>query len=138
MCTKYWFEPLKGRDHSKDLGVDGRNQKGSQQSRFRGCGLNSSGLQYGQMVGCCEHGNETSSFISVFLTSQEVCIMELVGLVGYLIRNPFILLSCVMERLNSLRDVALEKTNMTSQLRAHFMRCEQTTHNRHRVCIYRN
>jgi hypothetical protein len=24
MCTKFWLEILKGRDHSEDLGLDGR------------------------------------------------------------------------------------------------------------------
>jgi hypothetical protein len=24
MCTKFWLESLKGRDHSEDLSVDGR------------------------------------------------------------------------------------------------------------------
>jgi hypothetical protein len=24
MCTKFWLEGLKGRDHSEDLGIDGK------------------------------------------------------------------------------------------------------------------
>jgi hypothetical protein len=24
MCIKFWLESLKGRDHSEDLGIDGR------------------------------------------------------------------------------------------------------------------
>jgi hypothetical protein len=24
MCSKFWFERLRGRDHSEDLGIDGK------------------------------------------------------------------------------------------------------------------
>jgi hypothetical protein len=55
---------MKGRDHSKDLDVDGRiilewileNRKGK-------CELVSSGSGWGPVEGSCEHGNEPSSSI---------------------------------------------------------------------------
>jgi hypothetical protein len=37
MRTKFWLESLKGRDHSEDLGIDGRI------NRFEGCELDSYG-----------------------------------------------------------------------------------------------
>jgi hypothetical protein len=39
MRTKFWLENLKGRDHSQDLGIDGRILKVSQGNSLGGCGL---------------------------------------------------------------------------------------------------
>jgi hypothetical protein len=40
---------------------------------MEGCGLDSSGSEYGPVVSCCECGNEPSGYINVgnFLTRQE-------------------------------------------------------------------
>ena len=35
----------------------------SYSNRMGGCGLHSSAVVYGQVVGCCEHGNESSGSI---------------------------------------------------------------------------
>jgi hypothetical protein len=52
-------ENLKGRGHLEDLDADGwiilEEILGN---GVRRCGLDESGLGYGQLVGSCEHGNE--------------------------------------------------------------------------------
>jgi hypothetical protein len=54
-----WLENVKGRDHSEDLGVNGKiilNWISGE--RVGGCGLDSPGLGYGSVAGSCEYGNK--------------------------------------------------------------------------------
>jgi hypothetical protein len=46
------LENLKGRDHSEDLGVDGRIILEYMKNRLGRCGLDSCGSEYGQLEGC--------------------------------------------------------------------------------------
>jgi hypothetical protein len=55
--TKFWSENLKGRDHSEDLGVDGKIILGNWVGR---CGLNPSSRGLGPVAGSSEQGNELS------------------------------------------------------------------------------
>jgi hypothetical protein len=64
MHTKFLFEILKGRDHSKDLGVNGRIiLKWILGKWCVRCGLNSSGSEKGLVAGSCQHGNEPTIFM---------------------------------------------------------------------------
>jgi hypothetical protein len=80
------LENLKGRDHSEDLGIDGKIIL-KWIFRIVGEGLDSSGS--GLVAGSCEHGNEPSGFIkgrefldklSKLLASQDLCSVQLVRL----------------------------------------------------------
>jgi hypothetical protein len=59
MHTKVWSENLKERDHSEDLGIDGKiiseHILGNKVGR---CGMDASGSGYRPVAGSCEHGNE--------------------------------------------------------------------------------
>jgi hypothetical protein len=58
---KLCSENLNGRDHLEDVGVDGRIiLDGSKGDRVRRCGLDLSGLGYGPVASCYEHGNVPS------------------------------------------------------------------------------
>jgi hypothetical protein len=58
MHIEFSLENLKRREHSEDLGVDGRIiLKLSSGNRFAGFGLNSSGSGQGPVACSCEHGN---------------------------------------------------------------------------------
>jgi hypothetical protein len=52
------MESLKGRGHSKDIGVGERILELIYGNRVEMCGLDASGSGYGPISGCCEHGNE--------------------------------------------------------------------------------
>jgi hypothetical protein len=67
MYAKFWSENLKGKDHSEDLGIDGKTQVGR-------CTLDSSGSGQKQVVDSCEHGNESSSSIKarIFLSDYKL------------------------------------------------------------------
>jgi hypothetical protein len=56
-------ENLKGRDHLKDFGLDGRIILDWILNKVGGCGLDSSGLGYGPVVGSCEYGTKPSGSI---------------------------------------------------------------------------
>jgi len=62
MHTEFWSGKLKGRDYSRDLCLDGRIilELILKRSGIWKCGLDSSGIGYGSMMGSCEHGNEFS------------------------------------------------------------------------------
>jgi len=64
MYTKFWSENLKGRDHSKDQGIDGMIilQCVLGNGVWR-CGLDSSGSGQGPVTDSCEHGDEPSGSI---------------------------------------------------------------------------
>jgi hypothetical protein len=56
------YSDLNGRDHSEDLGVDGKIILelilGNRVGRY---GLDSADSRQGTMIGCCEHGNKPSA-----------------------------------------------------------------------------
>jgi hypothetical protein len=64
MHSKFWLVNFKGRDHSEDLGVDGRIIVkcilGKQGER-----LDSSCSSNGLVAGCCEQDNEHSGSIKI-------------------------------------------------------------------------
>jgi hypothetical protein len=64
MHRKFWLGNLKGRDHSEDLGVDGRVILelilGKRSGR---CGMDAYGSGYEPVADSCEHGNEPSGSI---------------------------------------------------------------------------
>jgi hypothetical protein len=60
----FWLGNLKGRDHSKDPGIDRRIiLEWILGNRVGRCGLEASGSGYGLMAGSCERGNEPSGSI---------------------------------------------------------------------------
>jgi hypothetical protein len=64
MQIQLWLENLKGRDYSKDVGIDGRIiLDSSHRSRVKICRLDSSGSGQGPVSGSCEHGKETSGYM---------------------------------------------------------------------------
>jgi hypothetical protein len=65
MRTKFWSENLKGRDHSEDLGIDGKiilewilGKQGKE------CGLDTSDSEQRPVTSSCEHGDEPSGFLT--------------------------------------------------------------------------
>jgi hypothetical protein len=61
MCTGFWWESPKEKDHLEGQGVDGR--MGSKWTLGRlvgGVGVDSPGSGYGLLAGCCECGDEPS------------------------------------------------------------------------------
>jgi hypothetical protein len=60
----FLLEILKGRDHSEDLGIDGKIILEWILGKHGGkCGMDASGSGYGRMAGFCIHGDEPSSYI---------------------------------------------------------------------------
>jgi len=61
MHTKCLWENLKGRDYMGGPDIDERTTlKHLKETGYQDVRLDSSGSGYGPVVGCCEHGNESS------------------------------------------------------------------------------
>jgi len=61
MHRMFWLEYLKGRDHSENLGVDGKVILGWILRKYgRKVWTGFIWFRIGPVVGCCEHGNEPS------------------------------------------------------------------------------
>ena len=64
MYTGFWWGSLRERDYLGEPGVDGRIiLDGSSGSGMWGYGLDRAGSEKGQVVSCCERGNEPSGSI---------------------------------------------------------------------------
>jgi hypothetical protein len=75
MHPQFWLENLKGRDHLKDLDVNGRVVfKWILENSVDRCGLHLSGLGYGLVVGCA-HCYEP--FVSIKCTGLLDCFCTL-------------------------------------------------------------
>jgi hypothetical protein len=59
MCTRFWWQSPKERDHSKDRDVDGSMGSEWILGRLAG-GVDSVGSGWGPVAGCCECGDELS------------------------------------------------------------------------------
>jgi hypothetical protein len=60
-CTGFWWESQKERDDLEDRGVDGRTRSEWILERLtEGYGVDSVGLEFGPVAGCCVCGDDLS------------------------------------------------------------------------------